>query len=416
MLEIIDPNLCLQANHYPSQVYDIPRQMAPALLAFGMSRRFDLIENTCQKTTTAFLSALPQKCARQIKTSIRNGKNYFCSKLTAKESPYFLLSIDGGGVKGVIPAKILKLLEEKVGYKTGQLFDGIAGTSTGSILAASLSLEDSKNPGQSKYSAEDIHEIYHAHSAKIFTSNLLQKLQSLGGLHGPRYPNKQLFETAEAYLNDAGLQHTTTDLIIPCIDVETRKLHLFKHLKKDPCKLKHPLSEILKAACAAPTYFPAGHFFDPDEKRKRTLVDAGIALQNPCYLAFDHFCKDLPKDRKIVVLSLGTGRLSTPLMNIDAVKYAGAIKWLSPIIEMLLDSSCDAVDQQMKIVQKYDKRVEYIRLEVKLETQAQKATDNTEEKNLLRLTELAKKTWEEQHELEEKLINPLKDKMRRKKS
>ena len=51
-----------------------------------------------------------------------------------------ILSIDGGGIRGLIPAMMLDALERKMGHPAAELFDVIAGTSTGGILALALAV------------------------------------------------------------------------------------------------------------------------------------------------------------------------------------------------------------------------------------------------------------------------------------
>lgn len=409
MFEMIEAmNSCPSSQEF---IYQIPRKLAPTLAAFAFSRRFEVQKIVEGKLSSAFIN-LAKNCSQKLQQSFRCSRHFF-KTLHAKTQPYFLLSIDGGGVKGIIPAKILQNLEDRLGYRTGELFDGIAGTSTGSIVAAALCLKNDQMPGECKYGAKDVHEIYLKHSPKIFSSNLLQRVQSIGGLHGPRYPNEELLETAKTYLKDARLKDSNTDLAIPSMDVETRKIHLFKNLKNKPSALKKELSQIIKTACAAPTYFPAEPFYDEELGHNKILVDAGLLLQNPCYLAYKEFCKDLPKNRKIVVLSLSTGYLSSPIMSQKDAQYAGVIKWLPPILDLLMEQACDEVDQKMRIEQQYNKRLEYVRIEPQLENSAQKSTDNTAQKNLQRLTEIAQKTWQEEEEdLEKFVIKPLEEKMR----
>ena len=97
-----------------------------------------------------------------------------------------ILAIDGGGIRGVIPAKVLIAIESQTGKKTAELFDLIAGTSTGGILAAGLCIP---TPGGStpKYAASDLLDLYKVHGHEIFNSGWLRSLVSIvAGSHTPR--------------------------------------------------------------------------------------------------------------------------------------------------------------------------------------------------------------------------------------
>jgi uncharacterized protein len=71
----------------------------------------------------------------------------------------FILSIDGGGIRGIIPAMILCEIESKTKKSISELFDLMAGTSTGGILVGGLSMAD-ESKKQSKYKAKDLVEFY----------------------------------------------------------------------------------------------------------------------------------------------------------------------------------------------------------------------------------------------------------------
>src|SRR5439155_36259 len=81
---------------------------------------------------------------------------------------YNILSIDGGGLRGIVPVRILQKLEEVTGKKVHELFDMMAGTSTGGLIAAFLTLKDEKNPSQPKYGLDTLENIYTQQGNTIF--------------------------------------------------------------------------------------------------------------------------------------------------------------------------------------------------------------------------------------------------------
>src|SRR6476646_6047412 len=88
-----------------------------------------------------------------------------------------VLAIDGGGIRGVIPAMLLTEIEKRTGRAIAELFDVIAGTSTGGILALGLTKHNSS--GKPAYSAADLVHLYEAEGQKIFPKSSLSKIHSL---------------------------------------------------------------------------------------------------------------------------------------------------------------------------------------------------------------------------------------------
>ena len=112
-----------------------------------------------------------------------------------------ILSIDGGGVRGIIPATILNFLEKKISeirdeknIKIASLFDFIAGTSSGALIGALMLLPDEKNSHMPKYSMQDIINLHLKYSGSLFSRKLKHSLSSLFGLIGPRFPSRNLEE------------------------------------------------------------------------------------------------------------------------------------------------------------------------------------------------------------------------------
>jgi hypothetical protein len=97
-----------------------------------------------------------------------------------------VLSIDGGGIRGVIPAIVLKRLEELTGRPTSDMFDLLAGTSTGGIIALALTVPSSEGGG-ARYSAADLVELYESKGPDIFSASGWHKLAALGNLMDEKY-------------------------------------------------------------------------------------------------------------------------------------------------------------------------------------------------------------------------------------
>jgi len=111
-----------------------------------------------------------------------------------------VLSIDGGGIRGMIPAAFLNRLEQRTGHRVSDLFDYVAGTSTGGILALGLG---ANRPGRnSPYTAEQLVRLYKTEGGRIFSRSLLHFACALDNLNGPRFPEYGIDEVLKRYFGE----------------------------------------------------------------------------------------------------------------------------------------------------------------------------------------------------------------------
>lgn len=145
-----------------------------------------------------------------------------------------VLSIDGGGIRGIIPGIILGFLESELQKLDGDnarladYFDVIAGTSTGGLVTAMLTAPNGKN--RPLFSAKDIKEFYLEHSPKIFpqNNNLFSKIFKLGkALLGPQYDGKYLHSVIQEKLGGTKLHQTLTNIVIPTFDIKRLQPTIF---------------------------------------------------------------------------------------------------------------------------------------------------------------------------------------------
>ena len=197
-----------------------------------------------------------------------------------------ILSIDGGGIKGTMPAAFLAGLEEDLGEPIGRYFDLIAGTSTGGIIALGLGL------GRT---AKELLELYEHRGPVIFSQDdaddkppgkvrRFWRNLTANGRHavGPKHDSAILAQELKAVLNDDLIGQSQTRLVIPAWDADLRSPYIFKtahHARLQTDYRKMALDAAL-ATAAAPTYF----------KRHRTvddigLTDGGTWANNPTAIA-----------------------------------------------------------------------------------------------------------------------------------
>src|SRR5919202_1020172 len=185
-----------------------------------------------------------------------------------------VLAIDGGGIRGLIPALVLAELERRARRRIFELFDLIAGTSTGGILACALCAPD-------PLAASELVRLYDEEGPKIFHRSIFQRIRSAEGLIDEKYDDAALDRALERFLGHKRLAETKPDLIVPTYDTALPGPYFFKTSKarETPESDDFPLSVVAHSTSAAPTYF------EPVEVDERALVDGGVFAANPAMCA-----------------------------------------------------------------------------------------------------------------------------------
>ena len=278
-----------------------------------------------------------------------------------------VLSIDGGGIRGIIPALVLAELERRSGRRTFELFDLIAGTSTGGILACALCAPD-------PLPAEQLVALYEEEGPKIFERSIWQRVQSADGLLDEKYDAGALDRALDRFLSDKLLSEAVPDLIIPTYDTAVPGPHFYKSREaREKPDGDARLSLVARATSSAPTYF------EPLRAGERSLIDGGVFAVNPAMCAYAEVLRD-SRDADVTLLSLGTGE-RTQGRPWEEVKDWGLAKWARPIIDVVFDGVSDAVDYQLRQVLGDG---HYWRFEVEL-TQASDDLDDARPENIRRL-------------------------------
>ena len=141
-----------------------------------------------------------------VSSSIKNGLP------KASDRPFRVLSIDGGGVRGLIPLTILAEIERITGKHTSELFDLIVGNSTGGIISLCLVAPDEQN--NPKYTAEQARQLYLQGTPKIFQKSFLHSLATGGGLWAPKYNRANLDGVLTQFFGDSTLNQATAPVIV----------------------------------------------------------------------------------------------------------------------------------------------------------------------------------------------------------
>ncbi|CAD5188267.1 unnamed protein product [Musa acuminata subsp. malaccensis] len=324
-----------------------------------------------------------------------------------------ILSIDGGGIRGVIPATILSFLESELQKLDGDdvriadYFDVIAGTSTGGLVTAMLAAPDENN--RPLFAAKDMKSFYLEHSPKIFPQIggfLAPVRRMFRSLWGPKYSGTYLHSLIREKLGGVRLHETLTNVIIPTFDIKQLHPTIFSSYEvKRKSSLDACLSDICIGTTAAPTYFPAHYFETKDSEgsssREFHLIDGGIAANNPALVAVgevtkevhkknpDHFNREAVDYRKFLLISLGTGSAKVEgKYRAKSASRWGVFGWLlgggsTPLVDVLMQSCADIVDIHLSVVFKaLRSESNYLRIEDDTLTGAVSSADISTEENL----------------------------------
>jgi predicted acylesterase/phospholipase RssA len=261
------------------------------------------------------------------------------------------LAIDGGGIRGLIPALVLAEIEQRTGRPIATMVDLIAGTSTGGIIACALARPR-------PMAASRIAEVYTVDGPKIFERRLVKEISSGAGFLDERYDAGPLVDSLRAHLGDARLEDATVPLLITAYDLQSRAALVLRE--------GYSMVDAAHATAAAPTYF------EPVKLGDRTLIDGGVFAINPAVFAYAEGDIDF-------LLSLGTGE-HTRSLPYETVRDWGKLEWAEPILDVVFDGGADAVDIQLSKLA----GGAYLRLQTRLE-EASDALDDASEENLAAL-------------------------------
>ncbi|WP_264723589.1 patatin-like phospholipase family protein [Wolbachia endosymbiont (group A) of Cheilosia soror] len=300
----------------------------------------------------------------------------------------YILSVDGGGIRGIIPAIILAEIEKRTRRTIAEIFHLMAGTSTGGIVIAGLCKKDKQ--GNPQYSASDLVELYQKYGSYIFKSSFLRR-SIFSWLNCAQYPHKNIEFVLDKYFGEDILKNTLSKVLITSYDINNNYPFFFKSWREDRNFIK--LKDALRSTTAAPTYF-APKYLKINQK-EMVLVDGGVFANNPAACAYASGKRLFPND-DILLLSIGTGRTDRSIEYANSKRF-GKIGWIKPLLNVMFASSLDAVNYQLAQVIA-DK---YIRIQSQLKI-ASPDMDNITSKNIKSLQEEANAMIEDNQKVIEK--------------
>jgi len=298
-----------------------------------------------------------------------------------------ILSIDGGGIKGIVPAvvllhleKLLKQLSNNQNSRIHDYFDLFSGASTGAIIIAGLLSPDKNN--RPKYSPEEILDLYLENGHIIFNSSLFQEIKSVSGIVNVKYDPDGLESVFEKYFGKSELKGLLKPSLIPVYDLSRGKNYFFRQ-QKALTSPRHNfyVKDLLRGATSALSYFPPAQISTVNGLEHRCFIDGGVFANNPALSAYAEFRYHNSQlhAKNTMMLSLGTGRKTTNL-DCEVTANWGAAEWLYQGSYLTSNAVASASDYQLNAV--YDNKPNYLRLDASFDDEQSSSMDNTDKEYL----------------------------------
>lgn len=325
----------------------------------------------------------------------------------SKRNNIRVLSIDGGGIRGIIPARILAELERRTEKPVCALFDLLAGTSTGGILALALTRPEA-GTNHAAHSASDMVEFYEQLGPAIFNEPLLQILGSVDGLIRSKYSDGPIENALQSYFGNTLLSDALTSVLVPSYELSQQTPFFFRsaRAKQDP-KFDYPMRTVARSTSAAPTYFPPERVSMPGTDQSYVMIDGGVFANNPAACALVEARVQFPQAHDFTLVSLGTGALKEPSLMTTPEDW-GLAQWARPLLDTVLDGVNSTVDYQMSqlLGAREDGTARYYRLQPAL-TSSSQTLDNAEPETLEQLNAIAAALVEQRNADIDKLCEQL---------
>lgn len=342
-----------------------------------------------------------------------------------KEKRY-ILSIDGGGMRGIVPAYIIDKMSEYL-IKNGDdrpfysHFDLIAGTSTGGLIALALTepnefsglkKEEGENYPASKdeiikkglfrrksvvsthqgdierlADSKEVIDLYKKNGSRIFKKryeggNMMKLLSKVSIVFEERYDASIFEKYLDEIYKDGKLKDSRVPTMAVSFNIKNSHSYIFRSWDSHECLVK----EAARATSAAPTYFSPFVYTERDTSMEFTLTDGGIIANNPSLLAYVEARKLYPEADEFHILSLST---ASPLFGYDPLLFKTNAEWTFPLLSSYGSANVSHVEETLP----YIKGVEVIRVWENVLKEKIKMDDASDEA-ILKLIDASEEIWE----------------------
>ncbi|KUJ52095.1 patatin-like phospholipase family protein [Chryseobacterium sp. JAH] len=335
-----------------------------------------------------------------------------------------LLSLDGGGIRGIITCIILRYIEEQLQHhdhpnaKLGDYFDLVAGSSTGALIASIILCPDENR--KAKHSIQKGLELYAEKGESIFQVSFWERLINPYGLFNEKISQSVLEKNLIDFFGNLELKEFIKPCLITSYDIENRRAKLFNSWNAVLSTDNFYVRDICRATSAAPTYFSPvqiksmyGQVF--------SLIDGGMYANNPALCAYaearkipfaevlkNHQKANHPTVNDMIIVSIGTG-IESKSYSFKKLQKAGKLGWVSPIIDILMSANAETVDYQLcQMFQTLGQRNQknYYRINPSLKN-ASPAMDNVRRSNIENLIQAGLSYIDDNREVLNQIVHKL---------
>ena len=269
----------------------------------------------------------------------------------------YILSIDGGGMRGIIPSCILgKMAQYLIAAGDTRTFyspfDLIAGTSTGALLALGLSMpadgtvltQENLQPFRTKKGfvmpgpdPQAFTDIYRLHGPEIFPRSSARK-NILYPILNDKYDARPYEKFLRSIFGDTMLEEARVPTVLTSYSTTAGSIYLLRSWDSHGIRM----SEAARASSAAPMYFPPAEITEDKSGRKHVLIDGGVAANNPALIAYSEARKLYPEAGKFHILSLST---CAPRFSFDPSDGPGGLTgWARVITKIYGEAQTEVAD------------------------------------------------------------------------
>lgn len=303
-----------------------------------------------------------------------------------------ILSIDGGGVRGLVAVRVLQALESRlrqrgVNRPLHTIFDLICGTSAGGIVAAGLTAPHPDGVrGKAAATLDDLRAFFEDDGHEIFCANWAARLRrflvSGSGLFDEIYDARLLEKRLQARLGWASLHSALTGVLVTAYDLESRMPVLMTNGRHANGRESddYLFWQAARATSAAPAFFEPALVDNLTTRSHQSLVDGGLFANDPALIAYVEALQWGWRPEEILVVSIGTGTAADqPISHASATAW-GAVGWLnpangSPLLSILLDGQARTVSQQAEWFLNRDGETHFVRINGSLPKDAERIDD-----------------------------------------
>jgi hypothetical protein len=326
-----------------------------------------------------------------------------------------ILSLSGGGVKGIAELVVLAEIEERTGKSISELFPIITGTSVGGLIGAFLTIPKEQGSNIAKYSAKDALKIFTDAAPKIFEHHWYDGIKQIFTHKHSQGPSKEILEQ---HLAELRLDDTTSRLIIPVTDLASKDKEVKIFDSQDSYSPHIRVQDVLLATTAAPTYFKPvtnkEHIkgYENQEDALYAYADGGLGANRPAYEALKILKNGHSREENTkilddtMILSLNFDNDHEASSSIPKIGFDGVIGWLvkGKLVSRLMKSNEDSSTAEVRVDLPGEDEFVEVKLPITKET---KSLDNSSLKNIEALVAVGRKYVEEHTEQLQKLCDNL---------